>query len=311
MCEETMRAPHKLYMYFRLENVVKFLEHHQLKASDPTTFNDPYESHIDFERSMAGFENNTSEYISFPYLDIAEMQADWFERFKNMRIICFCEEETNILMWAYYAEGQKGICIEFDPYEDPLFFRNLHKVRYGSTLETAKVKHNEVNYKDVVLTKAEEWAHEKEWRVFKEDNIDLCTINPQAIKRIIFGCNSAHFKGRETMLATYNKLFQTLQRPEYGHIKYSCIVRDLRRYCLNCQDLPFYVLQEDKNRVTIISLKEQRITILKKESNEYTPIYNQMITYKFEKVTITLQPGFYQIKSNEVDTVIVLQITED
>lgn len=313
-CGETDR-PQKLYMYFRFENAIKFLEHHQVKFSPPTMFNDPYECHIDFERSMDAFEGNTSRKAIFSTLDIAEMQAKWFEKFKDMRIACFSEEKTNVLMWAYYAEGQKGICIEFDTDKDPLFFEKLYQVKYKDTIATAKLTDYIVNYRNVVLTKSTEWRHENEWRVIREDVADgLCTINPQAITRIIFGSKSADFSGRETLLPAYNQLFQILQRPEYGHIKLSGIACSPREYKLECNDIPFYVFQENSHTITLISLIEnQGLAIFKKTQDgvDIEPFYIHPNAYKFEKITISLLPGVYGIQSNKTNTGITLQITND
>ena len=301
-------------MYFRLENAVKFLEHHQVKFSSPTMFNDPYECRIDFEKSMAAFEGNTSQKITFSDIDLAEMQATWFERFKDMCITCFTEDATNVLMWAYYAEGQKGICIEFDTNEDPLFFQNLHRVRYKNTLETAKLINNEINYIDVILTKAKEWSHEKEWRVIREDVADgLCTINPRAITRIIFGSKSMDFRGREALIPVYNRLFLILQRPEYGHIKFGGIACSPREYKLECNEIPIYVLQENNHTLTLISLKEnQSFSIFKKNLDEdkYELFYHQQNTFKFENVKFSLLPGLYRMQIGETTTVMTLQITD-
>lgn len=315
MCRDNKCIPRKLYMYFRIENAVKFLEHHQVKFSRPFMFNDPYECHIDFDRSMDAFEGNISRKARFSALDIAEMQARWFEKFKDMRIACFTEEETNVLMWAYYAEGQKGICIEFDTDKDPLFFENLYQVKYKDSIATAKLTDEEVNYRNVVLTKSTEWRHENEWRVIRDDVADgLCTINPQAITSIIFGSKSADFRGREALLPVYNQLFQILQRPEYGHIKLSGIECSPREYKLVCNDIPFYVLQENSHTLTLISLIENLcLTILKKnqENGSYEQFYQQQNAHKFEEITVLLLSGIYCIQSDKTDMGITLQITND
>lgn len=115
--------PRHIYMYFTAVNACKFLEKHNIKFSKPTLFNDPFECHVDFNGSrelLKPSENHRVERLN-GYDNLA-LQEQCNEKLDNVRIACFSESNDSVLMWAYYAEGQRGICIEFDTEKDPLFF---------------------------------------------------------------------------------------------------------------------------------------------------------------------------------------------
>lgn len=305
MFYQTTNVPSEhLYMYFKAEGAEKFLENHNLKLSNPRRCNDPFEYAIDYNASL-----KTIGYIdTHPYdeqlneRDIRDLQAKWWEAHKHFRISCFTEEATNILMWAYYAEGQKGICIEFDPSKDPLFFENLREVKYKTKLAAIKKGiGDELDYSEVLITKAEQWKHEKEWRVIRDDLYgDFFPISPQTITSVIFGCTSANYYNNEYVRSDiYEKIFQILQRPEYAHIQLKCISRAPEDFQLRCIDMPFLILAKDSHTFSFISTKKQGLQIWLCNDDRNTPIYETVVS-QWEKTTITLPNGYYVV-SNAVD----------
>lgn len=83
---------------------------------------------------------------------------------EQIGILCLSEEKNDILMWSHYADSHRGICLEFDGYFE--FFANTQEVKYPplrprinpfrqSPLEMMEA---------ALLTKAEHWKYEKEWR---------------------------------------------------------------------------------------------------------------------------------------------------
>lgn len=90
------QLPNRIYRY------VSFQEHHirslicdNLYFSSPLKFNDPYESSILLE----GDER------------FREILKD---DLRKSAMACFSRSRDNFTLWSYYANGLKGICIEYD-----------------------------------------------------------------------------------------------------------------------------------------------------------------------------------------------------
>ncbi|MGI2023410.1 DUF2971 domain-containing protein [Shewanella glacialipiscicola] len=88
--------PESIYKY------VSFQEHHirslltdELYFSSPDAFNDPYEPFMLFEGDKRFGEPLT-------------------DNLKKSAITCFSRCNNNFTLWSYYANGMKGICIEYD-----------------------------------------------------------------------------------------------------------------------------------------------------------------------------------------------------
>lgn len=76
----------------------------------------------------------------------------------TMKISCFSENRDSLLMWAYYANAHKGVCLEFDLKNDMVLSKHCHKVQY--------TKHFDVgDFSYTYFAKGEQWQHEQEWRV--------------------------------------------------------------------------------------------------------------------------------------------------
>ena len=312
MCYK-ITCPQRLYMYFKAEGAEKFLENHNLKLSDPRKCNDPFECAIDYNASLktTGYIDENPYYEQLNELYVRDLQAKWWEAHKNLRISCLTKEATNILMWAYYADGQKGICIEFDPSKDPLFFENLREVKYRTKLATInKGCGEELDYSEILITKAMQWQHEKEWRViFKDLYSDFFPISPQAITSVIFGCASASYYNDYGMSGTYERIFQLLQRPEYAHIQLQCISQETDTFKLQCRNMPFFVFMKDQHTISIISTQKQCLQITRYNDNRDL-IYEASVC-QWEKTIITLPQGYYLISNAVDDDTIRLQVFDE
>lgn len=97
--------PHDIELPERIYKYVSFQEHHirslltdELYFSSPDAFNDPYEPFMLFEGDKRFGET---------------LKAD----LENSAITCFSRSNNNFTLWSYYANGMKGICIEYDTKE--------------------------------------------------------------------------------------------------------------------------------------------------------------------------------------------------
>jgi hypothetical protein len=157
----------RLYKYFSATKwTVDSLLNKQFYFSKFNELNDPC------ELTIFGCTKDQSNLIKFKFLDPKAPNG----------IFCLSEKFDNLHMWTQYADGHKGIVVEFETEEDQDFFQELGKVTYTQTppsfVEDMKVK-------DVIYSKSLDSDKELEWRVFGKN--ELRKINPLAIKSVIFG----------------------------------------------------------------------------------------------------------------------------
>lgn len=124
---------------------------------------------------------------------------------ENFGVLSLSETPSSTLMWSYYADGGRGVLIEFDgehewfwaKKDDGDSFRHLRQVGY---LERAPEYFLNLSG-DQLYTKSVEWSHEKEWRIIRNFN-DACekrgtdshgtevllfAIPPASVKSVVFG----------------------------------------------------------------------------------------------------------------------------
>jgi DUF2971 family protein len=211
--------PKHLYKFEKLNvQTLRNLKNAQIYFNTPASFNDPFDCSA-LNTSAILTDNNVVE-IFKRYLrdnnirvdfeinsikDVPQKNIDQIhEAFEKMFIekqdellnkrgcTCFSEVNNNILLWSHYADGHKGICLEFDA-SFPLFSKirkvnysldfpviNPIKFLYGSNDE--KIEEG----KKPLFTKYECWSYEKEWRLFHEEpNKEFGYL--EALRAIYFG----------------------------------------------------------------------------------------------------------------------------
>lgn len=100
----------------------------------------------------------------------------------NNKISCFSERGDSLLLWAYYANNYKGVCLEFDIKSDPLLNKFCSKVNYTRTFSS-----NTTSFDNYYL-KSDEWAHEQEWRIVCCTSNDYLPTN--SLRAIILGART-------------------------------------------------------------------------------------------------------------------------
>jgi len=99
--------------------------------------------------------------------------------FENDKILCLSDEPDILLMWAYYASNHTGLVLSFrdDTHDNP--FAMARPVRYVDQVPSLfddellsdmlsgyeALDHRSI-MEDVVWTKSNHWAHEREWRIY-------------------------------------------------------------------------------------------------------------------------------------------------
>lgn len=141
------------------------------------------------------------EKLAYMQSVIEQQEWDTIHKMANQRdslyIACLSAVYNSILMWSYYGQDHKGVCIEFEIEEDP---RMLSKVEYCTERPTVQMEKlmkdlcgkifaqknsSEINQDPILLplvvqpyiSKAKEWEHEQEYRlIFPEQILDEMNI---------------------------------------------------------------------------------------------------------------------------------------
>jgi Protein of unknown function (DUF2971) len=120
----------------------------------------------------------------------------------RLGVFCLCEHPDDILMWSHYASGHCGLCLEFetdlgeDGTPSPISSQasspvapSPMSVSYSSTFPLVGFfDSDERQVKDILLTKAERWSYEREWRMIDYNGPGLRKFDPRKLSGVIFGC---------------------------------------------------------------------------------------------------------------------------
>jgi hypothetical protein len=238
----------------KMEHTMDILKNQQLFYSAPDSFNDPFECqmNISFNAPMDVKNKKATEMLKKnPNMTDSEAKRLAPERWKqieqggtdrlrsllynNAGVVCFSTIKDDILMWAHYAGGHNGICIEFSldekymAFEDHVnFFKQARRVNYEKEMPrvnfytTGDIK----ILNAAILTKSEHWVYEKEFRIIETDiryRPHYITVPSGAITAMYLGCKITD-RNRDTILQCIKetpqnniKVFQAKCKPDvYG-----------------------------------------------------------------------------------------------
>jgi hypothetical protein len=243
--------PERLYRYFDhfgLDALVNL----ELKVTPPAEFNDPFELCPSLEQSDAEkkacdcFLEQELEETRIDFGRLSEDQKQvWRDRARNLiltksadaaskaglRLLCLSNSAEIITQWAYYADGHRGLALEFDTavlgqiceHDD---FCKWRKVRYNvrkpqpvfQAFCESRRRGGEIHL-DLVISnmaseKSVEWQGEQEWRLLVRSSritsrlggdklLYFLPVPKETITRVILGIrSSAHFE-HEVRKAAY------------------------------------------------------------------------------------------------------------
>lgn len=129
---------------------------------------------------MEGFYSTKPQYGNF---------IENLKERKERELICSLSKYCNsVQMWAFYADGGKGCCIDISPIKKET--KNLRTIKYKNSLPEIENPANIQNIRCLLTHKSTLWKWEHECRLFKtsnstEDNSYIECI----VHGIIFGYN--------------------------------------------------------------------------------------------------------------------------
>lgn len=140
--------------------------------------------------------------------DLAIMQraARKHER-RRTRVLSLSGDPTSELMWSFYADEHRGICLGFDA-EHP-FFVKARPIRYVSNPAEIEPPTDSLPENDPLLyCKGEAWEWQHEWRlVWAGEEPRLVAFPPEALKFVILGEGFPH--------ALFGELAEALEKGGY------------------------------------------------------------------------------------------------
>jgi len=130
------------------------------------------------------------------------------EQLATTKILCLTDSATNQLMWAYYADSNKGVALRLQdeagadsPYKTarqmsykkdiPMLFEEDELSDFLAGLVTFDQTRR---IETLIYTKSDAWQHESEWRIFAGDGRDKhapyedIAFGAKELTGIVFGC---------------------------------------------------------------------------------------------------------------------------
>lgn len=115
----------------------------------------------------------------------------------NYRVYCLSSVADSFLMWAHYTRSHKGICLGFSTRSE--IFSGALEVNYGVEYPEIDLTDSDdmQNLVKILLTKAEGWSYEKEFRLIAKEgesenflvvNNGFLEFDARDLKTIIVGC---------------------------------------------------------------------------------------------------------------------------
>lgn len=130
------------------------------------------------------------------------------EHLATTKILCLTDSPTNQLMWAYYADSNKGVALRFQdepgadsPYctaKKMSYTQDIPKLfeedELSDFLAGLIIFDQNKRINSLIYTKSDAWKHESEWRIFAGDGRDKNAphedkkFGTKELTGIVFGC---------------------------------------------------------------------------------------------------------------------------
>lgn len=200
--------------------------HPENKMSAAFDFMRPYLKDIPKEVFMRDMEDGIRKSFAAIDKNIHQTYRDTRDHLSTSKILCLTDSPINQLMWAYYADSNKGVVLRFQdepgadsPYKTakpmsymkdiPMLFEEDELSDFLSGLinfDQAK-RINTLTY-----TKSDAWKHESEWRIFAGDGRNKnaphedVKFGAKELTGVVFGCRMP-LDQRASLSLAINRLY--------------------------------------------------------------------------------------------------------
>jgi Protein of unknown function (DUF2971) len=140
---------------------------------------------------------------------LPETQLEYRNHLSDVKVLCLSEVNDNILMWSHYSEQHMGMVLEFKCIEklDSVFgvaqpvdycekMPRLFDEDFLVQMQSGQVNMNVRQiYDKSVLSKATDWAYEKEWRLVlnrtrTEQDYEDISFSREELSAVYLGCRT-------------------------------------------------------------------------------------------------------------------------
>jgi hypothetical protein len=207
-----------IFKYGLAKDVKRTLENCTIGFSFLNKFNDPFEeSYTHIHRFKSNADRN--DYFAKP---LEGYHWDFINKIKELIkvelekkvITCFSKTPYEPLMWAHYSDKHQGICYCFDKNDilDKLTYR-FSDIRYSNMLPKLNFFDGLTNIEllkpqieEIVLTKSDNWAYEKEFRFYTESDSAVHNFNPKSLLGVVLGTRIKEEEEEEikNLISDYN-----------------------------------------------------------------------------------------------------------
>ncbi len=118
------------------------------------------------------------------------LRADMNKIVNETGILCLSAGCDHPLMWSHYADSHRGICLRFQASSTTPFFGRAQRVSYQSERPTLNLVRDTIDEKvqKALLTKADYWSYEAEWRIIDHDaGPGVRQFPPELLDGVILG----------------------------------------------------------------------------------------------------------------------------
>ncbi|HHJ1299234.1 MULTISPECIES: DUF2971 domain-containing protein [Pseudomonas] len=150
-------VPDFFYKYSPIDSIPLILNGGNIKVTDPTSFNDPFDCNIPlmdlgkinllkmlkdefgarlglsnnpkFNQQMNTFRSEIDEMAEVVLRQTSDVARNWDVLLSQFRVLSLTTKPDNILMWSHYAENHTGAVLKFSAKAPP--FKKALKVKYG------------------------------------------------------------------------------------------------------------------------------------------------------------------------------------
>jgi hypothetical protein len=107
-------------------------------------------------------------------------------------VLSLSASNNNILLWSHYAAGHSGICLQFLAMENTPFFNRAQRVDYLIDYPQVHLHDDPLwHIKSFLLTKANDWNYEQEWRIIDTDGPGEKVFSEELLVGVILGARIA------------------------------------------------------------------------------------------------------------------------
>lgn len=215
---------------FNAARLAETLEQNTIHCSKPSDFNDPWDckpfysldlddetqlrDHADWAveicRRKGGMSEEDMKNMRRTLMTDGHRAASIVHKITNAlieaineryRVYCLGPDPLNLLMWSHYADSHRGVCLEFDLRNDVMC--SALGCNYSAVFPALRpFDTGEESALSVLLSKAECWSYEMEYRIVAQERSQAVTggtlmtddsllrIPEGAIASVIVGCQA-------------------------------------------------------------------------------------------------------------------------